>query len=202
MTNSFLQLLQGVEIILASGSPRRKTFLEDLGIPFRVQTHEVDENYPPELEGAAIAEFIVQQKMKPFAEKILPHQLVIAADTVVWKAPHCLGKPKNKTEAKEMLQLLSGTSHEVITAIGLAFQKQEKIICESSMVYFKPLSEETIEHYIEQAQPFDKAGAYGIQEWIGWVAVEKIEGSYTNIVGLPTTTLVESLTTLLTNRNN
>lgn len=202
MTESFLKLLNGVEIILASGSPRRKAFLDELGIPFQVQTHAVDESYPPLLEGADIARHIVEQKLKPFESKKTGKQLIIAADTVVWKAPHCLGKPKDAKEALEMLEQLSGVTHEVITAVGILYKGRRFIFHESSKVVFKPLSQETIQHYIQIAQPFDKAGAYGIQEWIGWVGVERIEGSYTNIVGLPTAALVDHLTQLLTPQEN
>lgn len=198
MTKSFLELLNGVDVILASGSPRRKAFLEELGIPFQVQTHEVDESYPPTLKGADIARYIVDQKLKPFEAKKSEKQLIIAADTVVWKAPYCLGKPKDAKEALSMLKQLSGATHEVITAVGILYQGRSHVFYESSKVVFKALSEEMIQHYIQIAQPFDKAGAYGIQEWIGWVGVERIEGSYTNIVGLPTAALIDHITRVLT----
>ncbi|MGC6479879.1 MAG: Maf family nucleotide pyrophosphatase [Flavobacteriaceae bacterium] len=198
MTNPLFAKLEGIEIVLASGSPRRKAFLEELQLPFRVQSHPVDESYPPELTGAAIARYIVEQKIKPFQTEVSEHKIVIAADTIVWKSPHCLGKPKDEKEATAMLQLLSGDTHEVITAVGFWYKGEMSMIHATSKVFFKKLTDHVIQHYIQSSQPYDKAGAYGIQEWIGTVGVDRIEGSYTNIVGLPTAALIEHLTLLLT----
>ena len=159
--------LNDYEIILASGSPRRKDFLESLKIPFTIKTHWVDESFPPELKGNEIAEFIVRQKNAPFVNVIQPKQIVITADTIVWCENRYLGKPKNKKIAKEMLKFLSGKSHEVITSVGFLTAKKFEIITENTKVFFKNLADQEIDYYIENAMPLDKAGAYGIQEWIG-----------------------------------
>lgn len=177
--------LNDYEIILASGSPRRKDFLESLNIPFTIKTHPVDETFPPSLKGKQIAEFIVQQKNAAFVNTILPKQIVITADTIVWCENHYLGKPENKKAAQKMLKFLSGKSHEVITSVGFLTTKKFEIITETTKVCFKDLTDQEIDHYVENALPLDKAGAYGIQEWIGTIGITQIEGSYTNVVGLP-----------------
>ena len=170
--------LNDYEIILASGSPRRKDFLESLKIPFTIKTHRVDESFPPELKGNEIAEFIVRQKNAPFVNVIQPKQIVITADTIVWCENRCLGKPKNKKTAREMLKFLSGKSHEVITSVGFLTAKKFEIITENTKVFFKNLADQEIDYYIENAMPLDKAGAYGIQEWIGKILVgSAIRGS-------------------------
>lgn len=186
--NSF----SGKEIILASNSPRRQQFLKDIGVNFTVQTHAVEEVYPPHLKGNAIAEYLVKLKASPFTN-LSKNQLVITADTIVWCENQCLGKPTNQAQAFEMLNQLSGKMHEVITAIAFTQANAQHLIHEKTKVFFKPLTAETIHHYINCFKPYDKAGAYGIQEWIGTVGIEKIEGSYTNVVGLP---VAQVLTTL------
>jgi septum formation protein len=177
--------LNNYEIILASGSPRRQDFLRSLNIPFTIKTHPVDETFPPSLKGKEIAEFIVRQKNAPFVDNIRPKQIVITADTIVWCENRYLGKPKNKKEAKDMLGFLSGKSHEVITSVGFLTSRKFEMITETSKVYFKNLTQQEMDHYIKEASPLDKAGAYGIQEWIGDIGITQIEGSYTNVVGLP-----------------
>lgn len=180
------------EIILASNSPRRQQFFKDIGVDFRVQTHRIKEIYPPTLKGAEIAEYLVQLKASPF-KNLKDNQIIITADTIVCCANECLGKPTDRSNAIEMIQKLSGKQHEVITAVAFTEAAQQTIIHESTKVYFKTLSDEEIHYYVDHYQPYDKAGAYGIQEWLGTIGIEKIEGSYTNVVGLP---VAQVLTTL------
>ena len=177
--------LNNYEIILASGSPRRHDFFRGLNIPFTIKTYPVDETFPPSLKGKEIAEFIVRKKNAPFVDNILPKQIVITADTIVWCENRYLGKPENKKEAKDMLGFLSGKSHEVITSVGFLTSWKFEIITETTKVYFKNLTQQEMDHYIKEGSPLDKAGAYGIQEWIGDIGITQIEGSYTNVVGLP-----------------
>ena len=189
--------LNDYEIILASGSPRRKDFLESLDIPFTIKTHPVDETFPPSLKGKQITEFIVQQKNAPFVDIIQPDQIVITADTIVWCEDRYLGKPKNKKVAKEMLKFLSGKWHEVITSVGFLTDSKFEMITETTKVKFKNLTEQEINHYIEKALPLDKAGAYGIQESIGTIGITQIQGSYTNVVGLPMAKVKEKISLIV-----
>jgi len=189
--------LNGFEIILASSSPRRKAFLESLNIPFSIKTFSVDETFPPQLQGEEIAQHIVRQKNAPFKEIIQDHQIVITADTIVWCENRYLGKPQNKKAAKEMLSFLSGKSHEVITSVGFLTSRNFEVITETTKVYFKDLTDQEIDHYIEVSSPLDKAGAYGIQEWIGAIGITQIKGSYTNVVGLPLAQVKEKITILI-----
>ena len=189
--------LNDYEIILASGSPRRKDFLESLDIPFTIKTHPVDETFPPSLKGKQITEFIVQQKNAPFVDIIQPDQIVITADTIVWCEDRYLGKPKNEKVAKEMLKFLSGKWHEVITSVGFLTDSKFEMITETTKVKFKNLTEQEINHYIEKALPLDKAGAYGIQESIGTIGITQIQGSYTNVVGLPMAQVKEKISLIV-----
>ena len=189
--------LNGFEIILASSSPRRKAFLESLKIPFSIKTFSVDETFPPQLQGEEIAQHIVRQKNAPFKEIIQDHQIVITADTIVWCENRYLGKPQNKKAAKEMLSFLSGKSHEVTTSVGFLTSRNFEVITETTKVYFKDLTDQEIDHYIEVSSPLDKAGAYGIQEWIGAIGITQIKGSYTNVVGLPLAQVKEKITILI-----
>lgn len=185
--------LNGFDIILASGSPRRKAFLESLKIPFSIKTFSVDETFPTQLQGKEIAQYIVQQKNAPFTEIIQDRQIVITADTIVWCENRYLGKPENKKVAKEMLSFLSGKSHEVITSVGFLTSRNFEMITETTKVFFKDLTDQEIDYYIEESSPLDKAGAYGIQEWIGAIGITQIEGSYTNVVGLPLAQVKEKI---------
>lgn len=186
------QILNDYALVLGSNSPRRKQFLTDLGLTFVVRASDIEENYPPELQGAAITDFIAKLKADAIA---LTHdkEILITSDTTVWSEGQSLGKPVDRQEAIAMLQRLSGKMHEVITSICLKTTQKEHVFHVVTAVHFKTLSLEQIEYYIDQYQPYDKAGAYGIQEWIGLVGIERINGSYTNIVGLPTTELMEEL---------
>lgn len=172
------------QIILASKSPRRRQLLQELGLEFEVVTKDVDESYPSHLQREAVAEYIAQKKAQPFAA-LQPGELVITSDTIVCVDDQVLGKPQNRDEAIDMLQLLSGRSHTVISGVCLKTATKEKVFSESTKVFFKELSLAEIEYYVDHYQPFDKAGSYGIQEWIGYIGVEKIEGDYFNVVGLP-----------------
>lgn len=183
-------------IILASKSPRRQELLQLMGIDFKVVLKEVDETYPEGLSATQIALHIAEKKAKAFDE-VIHDEIVITADTIVCLDGKILGKPENEAHAFEILSDLSGKRHEVITAVCLLKNHQLTSFYEISEVFFKELSEEQINYYISNYSPMDKAGAYGIQEWIGLVAVEKINGSYSNIVGLPTQRLYEELQKLI-----
>ena len=177
--------LNGYEVILASESPRRKAFFEQLGIPFKIQLNPIDESFPPQLKGIEIPEYIVNKKSEPFKKKILPKQIFVIADTIVWCEDQYLGKPNDIEKAKEMLRFLSGKSHQVITSVGFLTINKFDIISEVTNVQFRELTANEIEKYITIQPPLDKAGAYGIQDWIGEIGIIKIVGSYTNVVGLP-----------------
>jgi len=179
-------------VILASKSPRRKELLSALGIPFKVETKEVDESFPATMRGAAAALYIANKKAEAFHLK-RDDEILIAADTIVCLEDRVLGKPKDYDEAFAMLRSLSGKRHEVITAVTLKTLHKVRSFHDVTAVYFNELSDENIAYYIKTCEPYDKAGAYGIQEWIGAVAVDHIEGSYTNVMGLPTAKLYKEL---------
>lgn len=182
--------------MLASGSPRRKQLLTELGFEFEVKVKEVDESIPAGTAPAAAAEMIARRKAEAFSEESSDH-LVITADTVVAVDDKILGKPKDADDAAAMLRLLSGRSHEVITGVALCHSNTVKVFHEVTKVFFRDLSESDIEFYIDHDQPFDKAGSYGIQDWIGKAAITKIEGDYYNVVGLPTSRLLAELMAFL-----
>lgn len=187
-----MQRISNYDIILASNSPRRQQFLKDIGLDFRIKTHSVEEIFPEELKAAEISDYLVKLKAEPF-KSLTEKQLVITADTIVWHNNQCLGKPKDRAEAVQMLQQLSGEAHQVVTSVAFTQAHQQMVIHQVSTVFFKALTVAEIDYYIDNYQPFDKAGAYGIQEWIGTVGIEKIEGSYTNIVGLPVAQVLATL---------
>jgi septum formation protein len=190
--------LKGFEIILASGSPRRQAFFEELGIPFKKEVIPVEETFPASLQGVAIAEHIVRQKAAPFQSKIKNKQLVITADTIVWQYQQCLGKPKDEQEVEAMLTALSNASHQVITAVGFLYSDQWECIHAVSEVRFNKISPQEIRDYIATGSPLDKAGAYGIQDPFGTVHISEIHGSYTNIVGLPMAQVFEKIKEIIT----
>lgn len=183
-----------MKIILASQSPRRKALLSAMGVRFEVIVRGVDEHFPGHLDPVGAVRHIAEKKAEVFKAEVAD-ELVIAADTIVTIAGQILGKPENRFNAIEMLTRLSGRKHEVITAVSLLHNGLIHTFHEITEVHFRTLLEQEIHHYIEHYRPFDKAGSYGIQEWIGIVAVEKIVGSYTNVVGLPTQQLYEVLKT-------
>lgn len=179
-------------IILASKSPRRQELLKLMGFDFQVVLREVDESFPPELTPSEIAVYISEKKAKAF-DLLVENEIVITADTIVSIDGKILGKPENEEHAFEMLSELSGKRHEVITGVSLLKNHQLISFYELTEVFFKEISAEEIQYYIQTFQPTDKAGAYGIQEWIGLIAVDRINGSYSNVVGLPTHRLYTEL---------
>jgi septum formation protein len=180
-------------LILASKSPRRKELLEGLGLEFETRTKEIEELFPPALFKEEIPLYLSNLKAQAFSEGLQPNELVITSDTVVWNENKQLGKPNNRAEAIEMLQSLSGKQHEVITAVTLMSKDKTQSFYETTKVFVKELSQDEIEYYIDNYKPYDKAGSYGIQEWIGFVGISKIEGDYFNVVGLPLFRLNEEL---------
>jgi septum formation protein len=186
------QKLKPYNVILASGSPRRQQYFRDLDIDFSIQIKEVEEIYPQELKGAAITDFLADLKSKAFTG-LQEKDLLITSDTIVWLENKALGKPKDAKEAFKMLSALSGKKHQVITSISIKSLSFQKIINDITTVTFKELTDEEIHYYINKYAPFDKAGGYGIQEWIGFIGIENIEGSYFNVVGLPVHKLYKEL---------
>jgi septum formation protein len=177
--------LKSYKIILASGSPRRQQFFKDLDIDFEIRLKEVEEIYPPHLEAAEITNFLAELKAKAFDGELKPNDILVTSDTIVWHNNQCLGKPKDEKDAFNMLQSLSNATHEVITSVCFKTETATEIFHEVTKVTFQELSKEAIQYYLETYKPFDKAGSYAIQEWIGYVGISKIEGSYTNVVGMP-----------------
>lgn len=178
--------LQDYRVILASQSPRRKELLTGLGIDFEVMPLSVDEFYPNNLKGEDIALYLSELKAKAFVfDNEYQNVLLITADTIVWLDGEVLPKPKDYNDAVRILTKLSGRVHKVITGITLRTKEKMHSFHSTTKVWFKELTKEEIDHYINNYKPFDKAGAYGIQEWIGYIGIEKIEGSYFNVVGLP-----------------
>ncbi|ERM83934.1 hypothetical protein P872_01350 [Rhodonellum psychrophilum GCM71 = DSM 17998] len=173
------------KIILASKSPRRSELLRGLGLEFEIKTKDTEEDFPSEMPVGEVAGFLSEKKAMAFAEELQEGELVIAADTIVVLGNQILGKPTDAKGAFEMLTALSNRTHEVITGVTLMDKERILTFQDIAKVYFKPITELEIQYYIEKYKPFDKAGAYGIQEWIGFVAVDKIEGSYYTVMGLP-----------------
>ena len=176
--------LKNFKIILASASPRRQAFFKDLNLNFEIQLKEIEETYPSHLKGSQITDYLSQLKASAFTD-LEKNEILITSDTIVWFEEKALGKPKNFEEAREMLRALSGRMHEVITSICFTSKDFQKTVHDVTKVWFKDFSEEEIEYYIKTYKPYDKAGSYGIQEWIGYIGVEKIEGCYFNVMGLP-----------------
>lgn len=179
------------KVILASKSPRRQELLKGLGITFEVRTKEVDESYSSTIKNEKVAEYLAQKKSAAF--KLNTNEILLTADTIVVLGNNILNKPKDFSEAEEMLTLLSGKTHQVITGVCIKSLEKEAVFSSSTKVQFKPLSITEIKHYINSCQPFDKAGAYGIQEWIGYIGIEKLEGCYYNVMGLPLSDLYQEL---------
>ena len=178
--------LNGYKIILASSSTRRIEFLKKMNIPFTTKKIKCNEDFDTNLKGHLIPRFIVKKKAEIFINKIKNKEIIITADTIVWYKNKCLGKPKNNKEALNMLIELSNNVHQVITAVGFLTKKKLEIIHKITKVKFGKVSKDELISYINKDKPFDKAGSYGIQDWFGLIAVESLNGSYSNIVGLPT----------------
>ncbi len=171
--------------ILATKSPRRIQLLEELGISFTVQSVDISESYPKNLGMLEIPVFLARQKAGPFEGSLGENDLLIAADTIVWLRREVLGKPSGEAEAKEMLRKLSGHIHQVVTGVCLKSRLKERTFYAVTHVEFKELTDQEINYYVTNYNPYDKAGAYGIQEWIGMAGITRVEGSYYNVVGLP-----------------
>jgi len=180
-------------IILASQSPRRQQLLRELGLKFDIVIKDYSESYPEDLKGGQIAEYISAEKAKTFKGELSENEIVITADTIVWCNNHVLGKPSDFDEAVSILKEISGNTHEVITGVTILSSAKEITFSESTKVTFEALSEEEIKYYVDKFKPYDKAGAYGIQEWIGIAACSHIDGSYFNVVGLPVQRLYKEL---------
>ncbi|MFC4817192.1 MULTISPECIES: Maf-like protein [unclassified Flavobacterium] len=173
------------KIILASGSPRRQQFFKDLDLDFEIRLKEIEEIFPPHLQSFNITNYLAQLKADAFTD-LAENELLITSDTLVWLENEALGKPTDEDDAIKMLQQLSGKTHEVVTSVCFKTKNKSEIIYDITKVTFADLSLEAIQYYIQNYKPLDKAGSYGIQDWIGLVGISKIEGSYTNVVGLPT----------------
>jgi septum formation protein len=184
------------KIILASKSPRRQELLRLMDIDFRIVLKDVDESYPDHLTPEEIAVYIAEKKARAFDESV-DDEIVLTADTIVSVDAQILGKPENIDHAAEMLGLLSGKVHRVITGVCLLYKHRYNVFHDVSEVFFRKLTADEIRFYVEKYQPLDKAGAYGIQEWIGLVGIDRINGSYTNVVGLPTEKLYQQLKRLV-----
>ncbi len=185
--------LEHFDLILASASPRRRQLMEESGFRFRVAVTGFDETYPPHLNGKEIAEYLAEGKADAWEETLAPGQVVITADTIVWCQGKNLGKPADDAEAMSFLRQLSGCRHEVITGICLRSADNKTVFSVTTGVNFRLLSDDEIEYYVRNYSPLDKAGAYGIQEWIGLRGITSIEGSYYNVVGLPVSELCTAL---------
>jgi len=189
----FLQNLQQYEIILASQSPRRQQLLSDLGLKFKVQSMDVPEEFPPELGMTEVPVYLAELKATAFLPQLKSNQLVITADTIVWLDGQVMNKPTGYADGFRMLRDLSGKKHQVITGVCLLSTEKKISFFASTDVWFKNLSDEEIHFYLENFRPYDKAGAYGIQEWIGYIGIHRIEGSFFNVMGLPVQSLYEHL---------
>ena len=183
----------GYHIILASKSPRRQQLLKSLDIDFEVRVKEVEETYPPGLAKEEIPVYLARLKARPFLDELKPGELLITADTIVWCNNRALGKPSGKEEAFGMISQLSGSEHQVISGVCLPSIQKQKSFFSVSIVRFKTLSHQEIDYYINTYEPYDKAGGYGIQEWIGFIGVSHIEGSFYNVMGLPTQKLFDEI---------
>ena len=185
--------LKKYNVILASQSPRRQLLLSGLDIPYTLKVKEVDESWPSHLKREEIALYLAEKKAGAFNDELAEDTLIITADTIVWIDGQVLGKPVDFDDALRMLKKLSGNIHDVVTAICLKSKKKTHSFYSLTKVTFKELSEEEIKYYVENYKPYDKAGSYGAQEWIGYVAIKHIEGSYFNVMGLPTRLLYDEL---------
>ena len=188
--------LKQYKLILASGSPRRQQFFKDLELDFEIRLKDIEEIYPAELKAAEITNYLAQLKADAFEGELKENEILITSDTIVWHNEKALGKPKDRQDAFDILKSLSNATHEVITSVCFKSDSKTDLLCEITKVTFKELSDESILYYIDNYQPYDKAGAYGIQEWLGFIGVSKIEGSYANVMGLPVDKVYDYLSKL------
>lgn len=184
--------LKEKNIILASGSPRRQAFFAALDLDYTIQIKPIDESFPDTIKGAEITDYLARQKAAAFTA-LNPEDILITSDTIVWFQDNALNKPEDREEAFAMIQSLSGQTHQVITSVCFTSLEKQITIHDTTQVTFKKLTPEEINYYIDNYQPYDKAGGYGIQEWFGYIAVTKIEGSHFNVMGLPTHKVYETL---------
>jgi septum formation protein len=188
--------LKNYNIILASGSPRRQEFFRLLDVDFTIDVREVEEVYSAEtLKKSEITDYLAQLKASVFKD-LSEKDILITSDTIVWKDGAAMNKPIDKEDAKSMLKDLSGETHEVFTSVSFTSKHFQKTINDSTKVWFKTLSDEEIEYYINNYQPYDKAGSYGIQDWLGYIGIERIEGCFFNVMGLPTRLVYKTLTAI------
>ncbi|TDE07224.1 Maf-like protein [Flavobacterium sandaracinum] len=185
--------LKKYTLILASGSPRRQQFFKDLDLDFEIRLKEIEEIYPAELKAHKITNYLAELKASAFEGELKPNEILITSDTIVWHNNKALGKPKSEQDAFEILKSLSNATHEVITSVCFKTNEKVDVLYEITKVTFNELSDESIRYYLENYKPYDKAGSYGIQEWIGFIGVSKIEGSYANVMGMPTDKVYEYL---------
>ena len=188
--------LKDYKLILASASPRRHAFFKTMDLDFEIQLQPVEEIYPEHLKEREITDFLAKLKAEPFLKNLKEKDILITSDTIVWHKNKAIGKPKDKTDAFNMIKLLSDDTHQVVTSICITQHSKQQLVNTITKVTFKPLTDDEIWFYVNTYKPLDKAGAYGIQEWIGAIAITNIEGSYNNVVGLPTHLLYQSLNTI------
>jgi septum formation protein len=194
-------ILNNYRIILASRSPRRQQLLKELGFTFDIVIREFEESFPEGLNGEEIARYVAHSKAASFRDEIADNEIIITADTIVWCNNQVLGKPIDIQDAVRILKKISGNTHEVITGVSVFSKKKEVTFSDSTKVTFEVLSDNDIKYYIDKYKPYDKAGAYGIQEWIGLIACSKIEGSYFNVVGLPVQRVYKELQEFIKDRS-
>ena len=188
--------LSNYNIILASGSPRRQQFFKDLGLDFEIRLKPIKEEYPNRLRHFEISDYLAQLKALPFKEELVKNDILVTSDTIVWHENKALGKPRDIEDAFQIIKSLSNDTHEVITSVCFTTKTIQKTVNAITKVTFKELTDGEIRYYLETCKPLDKAGAYGIQEWIGKIGVTKIEGSYFNVMGLPTHVVYKTLLSL------
>jgi len=190
-------MLKKYKIILASSSPRRQQFFKDFGFNYEIRLKEVVEIYPENLKAEEITNYLSKLKANAFEGELSDNELLITSDTIVWHKNKAIGKPKDYEDAFQILKSLSNETHQVITSVCFKTTSKTETLFEVTKVTFNELSDNAIHYYLDNYKPFDKAGAYGIQDWIGLIGIHKIEGSYTNVVGLPTEKVYRYLTTFL-----
>ena len=188
--------LKDFNIILASASPRRHAFFKAMDLDFEIQLQPVEELYPKNLKGQEITDYLAKLKAEPFKNHLQTNDILITSDTIVWLDGKAIEKPKDEAHAFKMIKTLSDKTHEVVTSICFTLKDQQRLVNTTTKVTFRKLTDDEIWYYVNNYKPLDKAGAYGIQEWIGAVAITNIEGSYNNVVGLPTHLLYETLNSI------
>jgi septum formation protein len=191
--NMILKNLKNKKLVLASKSPRRQQLLAGMDVEFEVRTKDVDESFPAALRGGEIPSYLAKVKAEAFRQELAPNEVLITADTVVWVEDQVLNKPENREEAISMLKLLSGNVHHVYTGVSVVSKDKSVVFVDETKVEFVLLNDEEIAHYIDKYKPYDKAGSYGVQEFIGYIGINRLEGSYFNVMGLPVHKLYEVL---------